>query len=132
MTILYCDHCDKLDEGHSVTRCQHCGLWLCSSCHTKTTCIGVKMILYYRLQIKKDGVWRNDETYSPAAVRQEEAHLLLGIMVLSDNERLIRIEESEAMDNSMGQILWIRVCPDGFWAGEVLSVSTEPPFFRKQ
>lgn len=87
------------------------------------------MILYYCLQIKEDGIWHNDETYLPIAVRQNEAHLLLEIMVWDDDERLIRIEKFEAVNNCHGRIFWARVDVFEQLVGVVLSVDVEPLCF---
>lgn len=76
------------------------------------------MILYYRVQIKEDGVWHNDEAYSPVAVGSGVAQRLIENMSLDDDARLIRVEESETgIDNKSGMVLWVRLNKDNLWVG---------------
>lgn len=78
------------------------------------------MILYYRSQFKKDGVWYNDVTFSPVAVEQPNAHLFIETIDLDDDTRIIRVEKSEAMDNELGQILLLTQPRSGQWIGTTL------------
>lgn len=84
------------------------------------------MIVYYRVQIKEEeeNCWINDPTYSPLAVQQDEAHSLIEMLELNDNERLIMIDKSEAMENNLGEIFWIKIFPDR-WRGVQLTVNVE-------
>lgn len=86
------------------------------------------MILYYRGQDRIDGVWCNDETFAPLAVKQEDAYLLIETMDLDDDTRLIRIEKSEAMDNAAGHILWVTPDNNGSWGSLVLPMDAGEPF----
>lgn len=82
------------------------------------------MILYYCAQIKENGIWHNDPTYSPIAVEQKQAHLLIEMVELDDDARLIRVEKSEAVKNNLGEILWIRLQHNQY-KGIILPVDVE-------
>ena len=75
------------------------------------------MILFYKSQIKENGVWCDDDTFTPLAVGDKNAQKLIETMQLDDNSRLIRIGEHEATHNCHGKILWLILETNGEWAG---------------
>lgn len=83
------------------------------------------MILYYRIQIKEDGIWQNDETHSPVAVKQEQVRALIGLIRLANNERLIRISQSEAINSSPMGILFIEFSINSSWHAKLLTIEKD-------